>query len=157
VPRDDQTCWVWTMSWNPGAPLSEEEWKAIREETFVHARVEPVTFRPLRNKDNNYQIDRSRQQTDSMTGIHGFAAQDQALQESMGPVVDRTRERLGTSDTAIIAMRRLLLQEIRALQENQEPSAAHHGDVYWVRSASMVIKREVPFDEGARELTSAEV
>jgi hypothetical protein len=92
-----------------------------------------------------------------MTGIHGFAAQDQALQESMGPVVDRTRERLGTSDTAIIAMRRLLLQEIRALQENQEPSAAHHGDVYWVRSASMVIKREVPFDEGARELTSAEV
>jgi phthalate 4,5-dioxygenase len=157
VPRDDETCWVWTMSWNPEAPLSEEEWKAIREETFVHARVDPVTFRPLRNKDNNYLIDRDQQRTASMTGIHGFASQDQAIQESMGRVVDRTRERLGTSDTAIIAMRRLLLQEIRALEQQQEPFAAHHGDVYWVRSASMVLNRNVSFDEGARQLTGAEV
>ncbi|MBA0089100.1 MAG: aromatic ring-hydroxylating dioxygenase subunit alpha, partial [Acidobacteria bacterium Pan2503] len=157
VPRDDETCWVWTMSWNPEAPLSEEEWKAIREETFVHAHVDPVTFRPLRNQDNNYLIDRDQQRSASMTGIHGFASQDQAIQESMGRVVDRTRERLGTSDTAIIAMRRLLLQEIRALQQQQEPFAAHHGDIYWVRSASMVLNRNVPFDEGARQLTGAEV
>jgi phenylpropionate dioxygenase-like ring-hydroxylating dioxygenase large terminal subunit len=157
VPRDDETCWVWTVSWNPEAPLSEEEWKAIREETFVHAHVDPVTLRPLRNKDNDYLIDRECQRTESMTGIHGFAAQDQALQESMGPIVDRTREHLGTSDTAIIAMRRLLLQEIHALTENQKPFAAHHGDVYWVRSASLLLDKEVPFDEGARELLTAEV
>jgi len=75
----------------------------------------------------------------------------------MGAVVDRTCERLGTSDTAIIAMRRLLLQEIRALQEQQEPFAAHHGEAYWVRSASMVLKRDVAFDEGARGLVAAEV
>ena len=56
-----------------------------------------------------------------MTGIHGFAAQDQAVQESMGPICDRTRERLGTSDTAIIAARRLLLAEIKALAEGREP------------------------------------
>ncbi|MBV9743177.1 MAG: aromatic ring-hydroxylating dioxygenase subunit alpha [Acidobacteriia bacterium] len=157
VPRDDHTCWVWTMSWNPQAPLSEEEWKAIREETFVHAEVDPVTFRPVRNLENDYLIDRAQQRTSSMTGIHGFATQDQAIQESMGPIVDRTRERLGTSDTAIIAMRRLLLQEIRALQKNQEPFAARHGDLYWVRSASMVLSREVPFEEAARELIAAEV
>jgi len=92
-----------------------------------------------------------------MTGIHGFAAQDTALQESMGPNVDRTQERLGTSDTAIIAARRLLLQEIAALKEGAEPYAAQHGDIYWVRSASMVAPRDVPFDQGARELTLAEV
>jgi phenylpropionate dioxygenase-like ring-hydroxylating dioxygenase large terminal subunit len=157
VPRDDETCWVWTISWNPEAPLSEEDWKAIREETFVHTGVDPVTFRPLRNRDNDYGIDRREQRKSSMTGIHGFAAQDQAMQESMGPVVDRTRERLGTSDTAIIAMRRLLLEEIRALQQNREPFAAHHGGVYWVRSASMVLKRDVPFDEGAPDVVAAEV
>ncbi len=155
VPRDDETCWVWTMSWNPDAPLSEDEWDAIRNETFVHAKVDPVTFRPVRNRDNDYLIDREQQRTTSMTGIVGFAAQDMAIQESMGPVVDRTRERLGTSDTAIIAMRRLLLQEIRALEEKQEPSAAHHGDWYWVRSASMVLRRDIPFEEGARALTEA--
>jgi phthalate 4,5-dioxygenase oxygenase subunit len=157
VPRDDQTCWVWTMTWNPDAPLSREDWDTIRNETFVHAQVDPVTFRPIRNSDNNYMIDREQQRTTTMTGIHGFASQDQAVQESMGPSVDRTRERLGTSDTGIIAMRRLLLQEVRALQQGREPFAAHHGDVYWVRSASTVLNRDVDFEEGCRRLMEAEV
>ncbi len=157
VPRDDSTCWVWTISWNPEQPLSPEDRNSIENETFVHSKVDPVTFRPLRNQDNNYQVDREQQRTTTMTGIHGFAAQDQAVQESMGPVVDRTRERLGTSDTAIIAARRLLLQEIRALQQGQTPLAALHGDAYWVRSCSLLLNREVAFEEGARELMKAEV
>jgi phthalate 4,5-dioxygenase oxygenase subunit len=157
VPRDDETCWVWTISWNPGRPLSEEEWSEIRNETFVHAAVDPVTFRPLRNRDNNYGIDRSVQRTSSMTGIHGFATQDMAIQESMGRRIDRTRERLGTSDTGIIAARRLLLQEIEALKEGREPFAAVNSESYWVRSASMVAKRDVSFEEGCREALMAEV
>jgi hypothetical protein len=157
VPRDDQTCWVWTISWSPQRPLSDEEWKTIRDETFVHAQVEPGTFRPVRNKGNQYLLDRDKQRTANMTGIHGFASQDQAIQESMGPSVDRTRERLGTSDTAIIAARRLLLQEIREFGEGREPFTASHGDVYWVRSASLLLKRDVEFDEGARDLMKAEV
>jgi hypothetical protein len=75
----------------------------------------------------------------------------------MGSVVDRTRERLGTSDTAIIAMRRLLLQEVRALQQGHEPVAAQNGSLYWVRSASTVLKRDVAFEEGCRELLEAEI
>ncbi len=157
VPRDDKTCWVWTMSWNPEEPLSDEDRIAIDKEIFVHARVDPVTFRPVRNQSNNYGIDREEQRTETMTGIHGFAAQDQAIQESMGPIVDRTRERLGTSDTAIIAARRLLIQEIRALQQGQEPQAARESDAYWVRSCSLVLPRDVEFAAGARELMKAEV
>ena len=145
------------MSWNPDGPLSKEDWDAINNETFVHAKVEPGTFRPIRNADNNYMIDREQQVRTSMTGIHGFASQDQAVQESMGPIADRTRERLGTADTAIIAMRRLLLEELRSLQQGREPFAAHHGDVYWVRSASTVLKRDVGFEDGCRDLTQAEV
>jgi hypothetical protein len=157
VPRDDETCWVWSISWNPERSLNEEEWAEIENETFIHAKVDPVTFLPLRNQYNNYLVDRARQRQSSMTGIQGFAAQDMALQESMGPVVDRTQERLGTSDTAIIATRRLLLQEIRALQEGREPAAATHGSSYWVRSASVVAPREEPFESAARELMLAEV
>ena len=157
VPRDDQTCWVWTISWNPDGPLSKEDLETIRNEDFVHAQVDPSTFRPLRNKDNEYLIDRDLQRTTSMTGIHGFAAQDQALQESMGPLVDRTLERLGTSDTAIIAARRRLLQEIRGLSEDSQPYAATHGDIYWVRSASLLLDRGIAFDEGSKELTKGEV
>jgi phthalate 4,5-dioxygenase oxygenase subunit len=157
VPRDDQTCWVWSISWNPDAPLSKDDWDMIRDETFVHTRVDPATFKPVRNKENLYLVDREQQRTTSMTGIHGFASQDQAIQESMSPIIDRTRERLGTSDTAIIAMRRVLLQEIRELAQAREPFAAKHGDVYWVRSASLLLKRDVEFDEGARDLLKAEV
>jgi phenylpropionate dioxygenase-like ring-hydroxylating dioxygenase large terminal subunit len=157
VPRDDDTCWVWTISWNPDGPLPNEEREAIRNETFVHAKVEPVSFRPVRNLDNNYLIDREKQRHLNMTGIHGFASQDQAIQESMGPVVDRTRERLGASDKGIIAMRQLLLQELRKVQQGSSPFAARHGDIYWVRSASSVLKRDVDFEEGCRSLMKAEV
>ena len=62
--------WVWTISWNPDGPLSEEEWESIRQETFVHAKVEPVTFRPVRNRDNDYGIDREQQR---MRGIFDIA------------------------------------------------------------------------------------
>jgi phenylpropionate dioxygenase-like ring-hydroxylating dioxygenase large terminal subunit len=157
VPRDNETCWVWTITWKPDAPLATEDWDSIRSETFVHANVDPATFRPLRNADNNYLIDREQQRKTTMTGIQSFASQDQAVQESMGPLVDRTRERLGTSDTAIIAMRRLLLQETRALERGEEPHVPHHGQVYWVRSASAVLKRDVEFEDGCRILLKAEV
>jgi phthalate 4,5-dioxygenase oxygenase subunit len=157
VPRDNETCWVWTITWNPDTPLSGEDWDSIRNETFVHANVDPATFRPLRNADNNYRIDREQQRKTTMTGIQSFASQDQAVQESMGSLVDRTRERLGTSDTAIIAMRRLLLQEIRALERGEEPFVPHHGQVYWVRSASTVLKRDIDFENGCRTLMKAEV
>ncbi|MGH9326522.1 MAG: Rieske 2Fe-2S domain-containing protein [Terriglobia bacterium] len=156
VPRDDETCWVWTFTWNPNGPLTQDDCDAIANETYVHAKVDPATLRPLRNKDNNYGIDRELQRTTTMTGIHGFASQDQALQESMGEV-DRTREHLGTSDTAIIGTRRLLLREIKALQQGVEPRAAHLGDAYWVHSCSVVLKREVELDEGVRELMTAAV
>lgn len=157
VPRDDHSCWVWTVSWNPDGPLSKEDWDTIQDETFVHAKVDPLTFIPVRNSQNQYLIDREQQRDATMTGIHGFASQDQAIQESMGAIVDRARERLGTSDTAIIATRRLLLQEIRGLAQTREPHAAGHGEVYWVRSASLLLDRDVEFDEGARQLMKAEV
>ena len=54
-----------------------------------------------------------------------------------------------------LATRRLLLQEIAALESGSEPYAAGHGDIYWVRSASAVLKRDVDFAEGARELLLA--
>jgi len=45
----------------------------------------------------------------SFTGIQGVNLQDIAVQESMGPIVDRSREHLGAADLAIVHFRRLLL------------------------------------------------
>ena len=55
-------------------------------------------------------IDRQVQKTQTYTGITGINTQDRAVQESMGAIADRTLERLGTTDRAIIHARRILLQ-----------------------------------------------
>ena len=63
-------------------------------------------------------VDRQVQKTQTFTGITGINTQDFALQEGMGrepglgALVDRTKEYLGTSDRAIVMMRRMLLDAI---------------------------------------------
>ena len=45
----------------------------------------------------------------------------------MGAIYDRTREHLGTSDRAIIAMRRLLSESVRNYSEGITPPGLDHG------------------------------
>ena len=78
----------------------------------------PSTFIPKRNMTNDYLLDREIQQTTTYTGIWGVNDQDRAIQESMGPIYDRRKEHLGTSDQAIITARRRLLNLARELQQS---------------------------------------
>jgi phthalate 4,5-dioxygenase oxygenase subunit len=72
-----------------------------------------------RNRDNNWRQDRAAMSDGtSFTGIQVIRNQDTAVQESMGPLYDRTKEHLGVSDTAIIRMRRRMLDAVRAFQDN---------------------------------------
>ena len=74
-------------------------------------------------KFSNWGIDRAVQKTETYTGIEGVNTQDRAVQESMGPIVDRSEEYLGPADKAIITMRRLLLQAIKTVQAGADPPA----------------------------------
>ncbi|MFT5539243.1 MAG: 5,5'-dehydrodivanillate O-demethylase [Alphaproteobacteria bacterium] len=47
--------------------------------------------------------------------------QDRIAQESQGEIHDRTRETLGTSDSGIIQYRRLLDEQIKAVEEGRDP------------------------------------
>src|SRR5205823_3947522 len=78
-------------------------------------------FRSTANRSNRYQIDRQVQKTQTYTGIPGVNTQDRAVQESMGAIADRTLERLGTTDRAIITTRRLLLNAIAAVEQGKQP------------------------------------
>ncbi len=110
---------------------------------------------PRWNKDNDYGLDRDMQRNVNYTGIEGIPNQDAAVQESMGPIADRSRETLATSDQAIIAFRKLLLEMANDLQNGREPEATRQAARYNVRSASVLLKKQVPFDEGAAWLLSA--
>src|SRR6185295_8264790 len=56
-------------------------------------------WRMAANPDNDWMIDREAQRSNAIyTGIDGIHLQDQAICESMGPIVDHTLERLAPSD-----------------------------------------------------------
>jgi phthalate 4,5-dioxygenase oxygenase subunit len=100
---------------------------------------------PLRNRDNDYLIDRVDQKLRTFTGIRGISEQDACIQDSQGFIADRTREHLGPTDAAIIQFRRLMLGAARDLRGGPEPPAARNGAAYAVRSGSALADRSVPF------------
>jgi phenylpropionate dioxygenase-like ring-hydroxylating dioxygenase large terminal subunit len=76
-------------------------------------------WRLARNLGNDYLIDRDAQRTVSYSGIEGLDVQDSMVQETMGPVADRSQEHLVPSDLAIARLRRRLLDAAKALRESK--------------------------------------
>jgi len=96
---------------------------------------------PLRNKANDYLIDRKLQKTNSYTGIKGVSEQDAAVQDSQGPIADRTSEHLGPTDLGIMHFRKLVMDAARALQQGEAPAHLSHQDRYAVRSGACVTNK----------------
>jgi hypothetical protein len=146
VPIDDENCWVFTFDYQPVRALTENEVAAMKAGHGVHNEFVPGTYRPLANKDNDYLMDRDAQRRgETFSGIKGIAMQDASLQESMGPIVDRSKERLVSADSGIIKARRKLIQAALDLQEKgiTPPGVdpAHHR----VRSAAIVLPVDQSF------------
>ena len=107
------------------------------------------------SKENDYLIDRDAQREKSFTGITGIHIQDQAITESEGIIEDRTKERLGTSDTMIIKTRQRLINAARALQEGVPAPAVDTPEVYQVRSGGVILNRKDDWLEATVELRKA--
>ena len=104
-------------------------------------------FRLSANATNDYQIDRAKQRrnaaAEDFTGITGIHLQDQAITESMGPIYDRGREHLGSSDTMVIRVRRRMLAAAEALQERGAvPPGVDTPEVYAVRAGGVFLPRD---------------
>jgi len=150
VPLDDQHMWGYTVTWHPDRPLTTEEVAAIESWKGVYTENLPGSFETVLNKENDYKIDRELQRTTSFTGIRGIREQDLAVQEDQwGPITDRTREHLGTTDLAVIAMRRKLLRQIEDLGQGIEPAEVSDGAVYRVRSAAFIAPHDVVWYQAA--------
>jgi phenylpropionate dioxygenase-like ring-hydroxylating dioxygenase large terminal subunit len=146
VPMDDANTMVFNWIYSDAeAPLSEEE----RLETRLGngpADVDQTTFRSFKNRGNNYRLDRQVQKTESFTGIDGINTQDRAIQESMGAIVDRSREHLGPADKAIIQARRLLLDAVRTVQAGGTPRGVAPS-YYTLRADEGVLPRDADWRE----------
>jgi phthalate 4,5-dioxygenase oxygenase subunit len=140
VPVDDEHTQVWCIIWAPREPLNQEEKDGILGGPRPHiASLDPSTGRLKATQANHFLQDRRLQRTGSFTGIVGTREQDTAVVEGMGTIVDRSEEHLGSSDTAIIGMRRQLLNGARALLRGEEPIAATQGRLYRVRAWSAIM------------------
>jgi hypothetical protein len=103
------------------------------------------------NRRNNYLLDREVQRTETFTGIDGINLQDRAVQESMGPIVDRSKEHLGPADKAVIQARRLLLEAVRAVRDGGTPRGI--APTYYALAAAEGV---LPRDQDWRTLLAPE-
>jgi phenylpropionate dioxygenase-like ring-hydroxylating dioxygenase large terminal subunit len=145
VPIDDVSCWVFTYSWNPDRPLGEAERAACARGFGVHAELDDH-YVPIRRRANDYLIDRDAQKYESFTGIDGISEQDAAIQDSQGPIHDRTREMLGPTDLGVVRLRALMLGAARELASGGAPAAAMNPPAYRVRSGAIVAPDGLAFD-----------
>jgi phenylpropionate dioxygenase-like ring-hydroxylating dioxygenase large terminal subunit len=114
-------------------------------------------FRIEANARNDYLMDRDKQRRgEDYTGIPGIHTQDQAITESMGPIYDREKEHLGTSDVMVIRVRRRLLGAADALAEREvTPPGVDNPDVYRIRSGGVYLPEGADWVQATKELREA--
>lgn len=115
----------------------------------------PGTYWLKRNLDNDYLIDREVQRTRTFTGIEGVNTQDYAIQEGMGPIVDRSEEALGSTDRAIQACRRMLLRLMDDLEQGKTPQGTEPESYREVRGADALVPHGTDWREAAETMTVA--
>jgi phenylpropionate dioxygenase-like ring-hydroxylating dioxygenase large terminal subunit len=161
VPIDDTTSVVIGVTFHPTRPLTPEERTHPRTPAWVWTispeQRAPATSQPFgrwRSKltlQNDFGIDRHVQKTENFSGIRETWAQDAAPQVSMGPINNRSVEHLGTSDLAIITVRRRLLDVAKALRDRGEiPGEIADPESYAVRADALFL----PADEKWYEATT---
>lgn len=122
VPKDDTNSYFHFIAWSEQAAgmIDQEAWRK-----FLHAQVgvdldENYKLKTRRH-DNHYGQDRQWMKLGNFTGIPGIPNQDIAMWLSMGPIADRTSERLGASDIAVVQFRRVMITACRSFMEGDSP------------------------------------
>jgi len=124
VPIDNVTTAIYNICCrtDPGAPFPPEFGPTQQANFGIGAanRI-PGTYWNKRNIGNDYLIDRTVQRYKTYTGIEGIGVQDYAVQEGMGLICDRTKEHVASSDRAVVAARKLLLEMVETVQSGGDP------------------------------------
>ena len=124
VPMDDTHTMFVHLSWNGNTPPMRllKDGRTMPGGSFGFDFLPNTTdwlgrWRLAANRSNEYRMDRAIQRESSYSGIEGIHLQDQALTESMGPIVDHGFEHLAISDHMINRTRQRLVQAARGFAE----------------------------------------
>ncbi|WP_437628881.1 Rieske 2Fe-2S domain-containing protein [Achromobacter xylosoxidans] len=118
VPMDDTNSVFYFIAWGDRATTPDTEtWRKFLG-TSIGSDLDNQ-YRPLRNVDNRFWQDRQAMKAGNFTGIKGFPNQDIAMWVTMGPIADRSNDRLGASDLAIVEFRRQMLEAVQEFSRGQ--------------------------------------
>jgi phthalate 4,5-dioxygenase oxygenase subunit len=113
VPMDDTHTAFYFIAWGDPAQTPETEtWRKFLGQTVGVDLDE--SYRPLRTEDNRFWQNRQAMKAGNFTGITGFPNQDIAMWVTMGRIADRTHERLGASDLAIVEFRKQMIEAVKS-------------------------------------------
>ena len=147
VPIDDENCMRFNFNTQPAAIPRDIGGMGSASLLDVapaylrgFQRQQGLRKRPY-NLENNYQISRDLQRTELFSGIPDFVSQDMAVTESMGPIYDRRKENLGTTDLAILRTRALLLEAAQDVADGK-PAPALDGDFRSIRGAEKILEAD---------------
>lgn len=117
IPMDDVNTMFYWIAWNPDPQkgISQEEWRKFCAATPGIDLDE--NWRKRRNLENHYLQDREAMKRGDFTGIKGIPVQDMAMWESMGAITDRSKDRPGTSDLAVVQFRRVMVAAAESFQQ----------------------------------------
>jgi hypothetical protein len=118
VPIDDTHTYWYAIFTSFGEPVDKP---TMREQRL--RSVSLPDYVPHAGRHNQWGFDAQEQRTRTFLGMgeDDINVHDQWACESMGPIQDRTREHLGSTDVAIAAYRRQLIEAIDAVQAGQMP------------------------------------
>jgi hypothetical protein len=165
VPMDDDHTLQWEVFYRTDGPARPQRMVPINRTNEPQESGRGGRYLPQgtgwhdrwvleQNLDNDYFIDREAQKNwESYSGIPGVRQQDMAVTETMGPIYNRSREHLGTSDSMIIRTRRRWLAVARAFADQDvEPPNVDNPQAYRLRSGEVLIPRSADWWDGSRDL-----
>lgn len=144
VPVDDVTCAQWFIYYNLDKAPSEAE---LRDRWAYASGDEDNFYADPGEVEDSWRQDRAAMKRGHFSGFperHIFH-EDFIVQESMGPIVDRTRENLNPSDRVVVHTRRKLLEAARAFEQGADAwglGAAETIDYAHIRSGAVFINAD---------------
>jgi phthalate 4,5-dioxygenase len=146
IPIDDATTAQWYIAYDTDGPLRPDLFGA-----FGMWSGDPDYFNSdMGGPDDLWKQDRQAMKDGHWSGItgRGNAYEDFAVQESMGPIVDRSQEYLGTCDRVIYRARKQLLEAVKRHRDTGELSFSGEDiDYASIRAVSFAYPRELDWRE----------
>ncbi|MFD9356345.1 Rieske 2Fe-2S domain-containing protein [Streptomyces sp. NPDC060031] len=139
IPVNDHQTIMWYLWWNDDQPVDPSYFS--EQFGLDLDNLNPDNIREGYTRENGWGQNREAMRAGtSFSGIRGLVLQDVAVQESMGPIVDRTMENPGKSDRGIVRTRRFLLDALKAHAAGETPPGLGlDADYSAVRSAVIVV------------------